>query len=103
MDFCNNGESSDRRGKDGFIGGRKWPIKAATIRPGTLPQEALIKTQLGLSVETESTLSAAQLARLYGFSLISNGKQVVHDFKRLKGTGGTREGKVQKPVISFWL
>lgn len=49
--------------------------KGITIGLGKFPQEMLIKTQLGLSVETESTLSAAQLARLYSFSLIWNSQE----------------------------
>lgn len=62
--FGNNGEFIQLAWRDDFIGERKWPIKDVTIRPGTFPQEALIKTQLSLSVEAESPQSGLSVQLL---------------------------------------
>lgn len=67
-------------GKDSFIGSRKSPIKAIMI------------SKLGLSVETEPTLSAAQLAHLYSLQLTPNvqeeeqcpGGRVYHDQSKVQ-------------------
>lgn len=73
--FGNNGKIIQLTRQDGCSDGRKWPIKAITIRLGTLPEEALIRTQSGLSVEAR-----------HSSCLISNSQ------------GRTEETSVQVPV-----